>query len=165
MTKILILSDTHYRIGCPDDSILKLASAYDHIIHAGDYVNDDFETELEVIGSFFGVAGNNDPWSLYDKLGRKKLIEIEGVRIGINHGDGSWQSPLEASKKAFKGSNADIVIFGHSHVPLILREDKTLFVNPGSYSLPRSGSARSFAVLTLNDGKIQAEIISRTKQV
>ena len=58
-----------------------------------------------------------------------------------------------------KAREADIAVFGHTHIPTIQEEDGVLMVNPGSVYLPHSGQYPTCAVLTLDGGKRSAEII------
>ena len=44
----------------------------------------------------------------------------------------------------------DALFFGHTHVPCFARRGETAFVNPGSVSIPKNGSAHSYC--TLEDG-------------
>jgi putative phosphoesterase len=56
-------------------------------------------------------------------------------------------------------SGADIIVFGHTHLPLNAEEDGVLLFNPGSATYPR-GSVPTFGLITvLGKNNIQAEII------
>ena len=159
MKRILVLSDTHYRKDRTDDEIIALLEGYDHIIHAGDFINENILDELEVTGRFTGVSGNNDPWSIHQRLGTRKILEIERSRIGICHGDGFWMNAFENAKRKFTADEVDIVIFGHSHYPVVKKENGVIYINPGSVSLPRGGSSRSMLELTLDEEKVRYKII------
>ncbi len=50
--------------------------------------------------------------------------------------------------------NADLVLTGHTHVSSITREGKTIFLNPGSASLPKGKNPASFALLDVDGIRI-----------
>ena len=54
----------------------------------------------------------------------------------------------------------EIVLFGHTHKPVIEKKNGVLVINPGSVSFPRQeGRKPSYAILNLEEGKEpQAEI-------
>jgi uncharacterized protein len=159
MTRIILLSDTHYRKDRLGLEIIEIIKEYDHIIHAGDFINENILDELERTGRFTGVAGNNDSWDIHERLGERKILEIEGIRLGICHGDGLRMNAFENAKRAFETNEADIVIFGHSHYPFLKKENGVLYVNPGSVSLPRAGSCKSMIEMTLKEQKVECGII------
>lgn len=159
MGKIILLSDTHDRNNFLNDRIICKFKDFDHIIHAGDYISVGIVSQLESIKDFYGVAGNCDSWGVFNKLGRKKIIKVEGLSIGICHGDGYRFSALENSKRIFKKDNVDIVVFGHSHVPNITEEKGIVYMNPGSTSFPRRGNNKTFGVITIDNGLAEYSIV------
>ncbi len=58
---------------------------------------------------------------------------------------------LDMLEKKAKEVRADIVIFGHTHVPLNIKKDNILYINPGSLSLPRDLSRRGFIIININN--------------
>lgn len=161
--KIVVVSDTHMpRIAkkLPERLILELQSA-DAIIHAGDWTNVSVYEALKAYAPTYGVAGNNDGPDLVRKFGLKKKLELEGVRIGVVHGHGAGKrTDTEArAREAFKGTRLDILIFGHSHIPLLKQVGSLLVLNPGSPTDKRKQPLYSFAVLQLNEGDIQPDMI------
>ena len=40
----------------------------------------------------------------------------------------------------------DILLTGHTHVPILERDNRKIIINPGSISLPRRGSTKSYVV-------------------
>lgn len=90
------------------------------------------------------------------------LINLGNRRIGLHHG-----SPRDPDEYIFNShlardflieSDVDILIVGHTHVPLVAREDEKLFLNPGAVGQPRDGDPKaSFAELDLDT--LEVEIV------
>lgn len=139
MQRIMIISDTH---GQHENlkNALKNEKPIDKLIHLGDaegeedYIRALAECELEI------VAGNNDYFS---SLEREITIYIGRYKVLLTHGHYYCVSVgLEYIKDEARERNYDIVMFGHTHRPLIeIMEDITL-INPGSISYPRQYDRR-----------------------
>ncbi|PLX67173.1 MAG: metallophosphoesterase [Denitrovibrio sp.] len=159
--KLLIISDTH------TDSITKLpmtlrdaADKADGIIHAGDIVGYKVIHDLLKINpNVYAVKGNMDPALGNEYLPRKRVLEMEGVRIGVAHGEGSHHGIENRLLYSFADDNVDIIIYGHTHSPFWGVIDGIHFLNPGSHTNKRDEPRHSYAVLTIEDGKFDAEII------
>ena len=119
--KILILSDNHSR-RIDDFDFLK----YDYIIHCGDYGD-----SLDIINTnnIIYVKGNCDSYG--DK---EVLVDINDKKYLITHGDlyGVKYDYLRLELKALS-SNADIILFGHTHRQTYFKDKGKIFINPGSY--------------------------------
>ena len=89
--------------------------------------------ELEAIGPpLLGVHGNVDSAELRRLLPGERVVEAEGTRIGMVHDAGPRAGRLERLRARF-GERADVVVFGHSHLPLHEQaEDGFQILNPGS---------------------------------
>jgi len=132
MKKIGVISDTHLdRI--TDDfkiSVKRVFHDVDMIIHAGDMTCMEVYNYLSNWG-IKAVRGNMDDYDIRASLPEKRVEEIEGKRIGIIHGRGSPYGIEDLILSEF--DNVDIIIFGHSHLPLkTVKKNVTMF-NPGSY--------------------------------
>jgi putative phosphoesterase len=57
-----------------------------------------------------------------------------------------------------KTNDVDVIIFGHSHIPLIDISNKPFFINPGSFSLPRNSSKKTYIIATIENNKISFEL-------
>ncbi|MDQ6779753.1 MAG: metallophosphatase family protein [Candidatus Eremiobacteraeota bacterium] len=119
------------------------------ILHMGDFTTPLAVEQLEAIAPVEGVAGNNDPPELHRRFGRKKIVEIGGVRIGMVHGDGVSRTAAERSWQAFAGAAVDVVLFGHSHVPMCERREGVWLINPGSPTDKRRSPFFSYGLLAL----------------
>lgn len=90
------------------------------------------------------VAGNMDDYDLRAILPEKRVEDISGKRIGVMHGRGPAFGLEELVQRHFDG--VDIIVFGHSHIPLCSRKGATYIINPGSYR-----SSRTVGILELGD--------------
>lgn len=143
--RVLIMSDTH-GIHKNLDRVLKKERPYEQILHMGDIEGDE-----EYIGASAGcpvtaVRGNNDYFS---ELPQERLIEIAGRRIFMTHGHYYYVAAgVEHLIKEALGRDADAVMFGHTHYPMVRKEGSLWVINPGSLSYPRQeGHKASYIVM------------------
>ncbi len=155
--KIVVMSDTH--LSKATDEFKALCSEFcddaDMVIHLGDWERVEILNYLERY-PLEAVAGNMDDYSIKQRLPARKIVEAGPFRLGITHGWGSPAGIRERLKEEFTG--VDAIIFGHTHQPLILRENGLLWFNPGSLFLGRRDSGKSIGVLRILD-RIEAEIL------
>lgn len=158
--KIVILSDTHAKKH--NDKLFKLIDNLfkeaDMIIHAGDYVSSSVVSKLREHKNFVGVWGNNDKGYIRDLLKEKMIISVEGYKIGLYHGHGNCKNTLESAYAKFSDDKVDIIIFGHSHQPLILTKNKVLMINPGSPSYKRREPWYSYVILEIQNKAINVQL-------
>lgn len=166
-----IISDTHIpsRVRGLPEEIGEIFKGVDLIIHAGDIENLETLRELEKIAPVFAVEGNMDFTETKNKLSEGLALKIYDFKIGIVH------SPLpfwlgshfnfvqeKVAKKIIQKQDFDILIFGHTHHPLLreinLEEKKVLLINPGSPTVPFF-SEPSVAILEINPQDFEAKII------
>ena len=140
MQRIMIVSDSHRRHGNLAESIYN-EQPFDLLIHLG-----DIEGEEETIM----VPGNND---FFSPLPREREIELAGRKILLTHGHNYCVSlDLQTIREECIARGIDIVMFGHTHRPLILVEDELTFINPGSISYPRQADKRcTYIMLEIDD--------------
>ena len=147
--KIGIISDTHGNMSSIKKTIPHLKKC-DLIIHAGDCVDDAeylyYATDVEVKS----VKGNCDlytspeSYELTFNINSKKFFLCHGHYYDVKYG-------LDSLLKFAKENDIDIVVFGHTHIPLYKVIDNIIFINPGSTIYPRAGSNKSFGILTLKE--------------
>ncbi|MDQ0300643.1 putative phosphoesterase [Salibacterium salarium] len=150
--KIVVLSDTHIRYKkheLPERVIQELQSA-DHIIHAGDWQIPAVYHTLQQYGDVTGVYGNVDGEEIMRLVPEKRVIEKNGWKIGIVHGHGDKKTTEKRAQEAFD-EHLDIIVFGHSHIPLIRYAGKTMLFNPGSLLYKRKLPYCSFGIITLEE--------------
>lgn len=156
--RIGVVADTHMPgrgRELPAELVRGLAGV-DLIVHAGDWTTPAVADMLERIAPVEGVAGNNDGGDIVLRFGLRKLLTLAGRRIGVVHGDGTATSTELRAWAAFRGMQPDVVIFGHSHVPLLQHYQGTLLFNPGSPTDKRRQPHYSYGLLTLSDNGIEA---------
>lgn len=156
--KIGVVSDTH-SLEIPREVLTQFKNV-DVIIHAGDFCSSkDFNVFKALKKDLYAVYGNMDSNDLRKSLPETKVITLEGVKIGIFHGEGPAKRVLDFVKEKFKGKRLDVVIFGHSHVAISEKKGKTLYFNPGSPNDRITAPFCSYGILEINDGKVESKII------
>jgi hypothetical protein len=153
--KIGIVSDTHNMKPSIDKAIPYLKNC-DLIIHAGDKFADSKYIHNETKVDIIAVKGNCD----FEDVEEEILFEVEEKTILLCHGDKyAVKYGIDKLEEVAKKNNADIVIFGHTHIPLQIKKDDILYINPGSTSIPRQVDYKSFVIMDINDNKIDIEEI------
>lgn len=157
--KIGVISDTHIRSSAKllPNIIHEVFEGVDMILHAGDILIEEVIIELETIAPVYAVAGNNDGYDMLDKYRTKKIIEVNGKRIGLTHGSSRGRTYMNAYAE-FAGEKLDCVVYGHSHKPHSEVIDGVLFFNPGSPTSRRFEPRYSLGILYV-DKDIKGEII------
>jgi putative phosphoesterase len=160
MTVIGVVSDTHFpRFGRALPGALERglrAAKVERILHLGDLTDPLAIPLFEAVAPFDAVAGNNDGEAIRERFGRRKIVQVEDVRIGMVHGDGKRGTTMGRALAAFAEDPVEVILFGHSHRPLVKRENGKLVANPGSPTDKRMNPRYSYAILTV-DGK-QADL-------
>ena len=134
------------------------AARVEMIVHLGDFTASDVPDWFERIAPLEAVAGNNDPPELHERFGRRKILSVDRVRIGLVHGDGSRGTTEGRALHAFAESEVDVVCFGHSHVPVCARRGGVLVLNPGSPSDKRRQPRYSYALLFVDGGQVDGRL-------
>lgn len=151
--KILVVSDTHGNYLAPLE-IFKETGA-EMLIHLGDEIDDALTLELILEHPVIKVPGNCDPRA---KEPRELLESIAGNRFFITHGDlYRVKNGLHRLIEKAKSLKAAVALFGHTHVPLIHKQDGVLLINPGT--LMAGSDSKSYALLNVTPFKITSEII------
>jgi putative phosphoesterase len=92
-------------------------------------------------------------------LAAEQDVELGGARFHLSHRPAAPDALTAADEKlqeAFAGTNADVILCGHTHVPLLRRAGARYFVNPGSLGQPRHGlPSCTYAVWNDGECKIQ----------
>lgn len=158
MTVLGIVSDTHLpRFGrtLPRALVTGLrALAVDRILHCGDMTDLLAVDLLAQIAPVDAVAGNNDGDDIRARFGRRKILTIDEVRIGLVHGDKGAHAAPRNALGAFGREEVDVICFGHSHRPLRELHDGLLMLNPGSPTDKRMNLRYSYATLYVDAGRI-----------
>lgn len=99
------------------------------ILHAGDVTGVDTLAALAEIAPVLAVQGNNDD-ELRSLLPMEVTFEVGRFRFAMLHGHGGASARSEARRR-FAGK-VDLVVYGHSHIPMIEQVEGTTLFNPGS---------------------------------
>ena len=164
--RIALISDTHIPDAIPElpSQLVERLQSVDLILHVGDLVRLDVLESLQMIAETIAVHGNMDEPAVVRQLPRKRLLTLAGRSIGLIHGDQACEiereylkpgydydsSPMNAFYQYLLGElpEAEIIIFGHFHVPVVKRKHGRLLINPGSIA-PCKGRS-SFGVLEID---------------
>jgi putative phosphoesterase len=134
-------------------AVLDAATRADVILHAGDVVTVEVLDELRRFAPIHAVLGNNDVPHLAGRLPETVSIELAGVAVAMVHDSGPSAGRARRLRRGFP--DADVVVFGHSHIPVNdLGEGDQVLFNPGSPTQRRRQPERTFGVLELDDGRI-----------
>jgi putative phosphoesterase len=162
VTVVGVVSDTHFpRFGRALPRALERGlrrAGVARILHLGDMTDLLAVPLFEAIAPFDAVAGNNDGVEIRERFGRRKIVRIEDVRIGMVHGDGKRGATKSRALEAFEPGEVDVVLFGHSHRPLVARERGVLIANPGSPTDKRLNPRYSYAILTVDGAAARVDL-------
>jgi uncharacterized protein len=143
-----IISDTH---GLLRPEVFDAFREVDHILHGGDIGEWDIMAELRVIAPVTAVYGNTDDVEMRRRLPRVAHLELDGFDIVVTHGD-QLGAPTPAKLHA-EFPKAEIIVYGHTHRPLLELVDRTVTVmNPGGAGPRRFDLRPSVGIMELEPG-------------
>ena len=179
MLTLGVISDTHI----PDRarSLERLAlevfqsAGVKAILHAGDVSTPRVIAQLEEIAPVHAVRGNRD-WVALSHLPYHSLLTFDGIKVGLTHGHGRWWNyvvdrmnyiaygyRLEMFQPRLMENfpDAQVIVFGHTHRPLVHWVGSVLLLNPGSPHFPDiKAIAPSVGLLHLDaGGGVSADIV------
>lgn len=154
-----LISDTHIpdRAKVIPQKVFEAFNNVDLILHAGDLTSPRVIEELETIAPVMAIQGNMDRVNGID-LPKAKVIEVEGLKIGLIHGEVYPRADSDQLLYLAKELGTDILVSGHSHQPKIEQKDGILLLNPGSPIVPRLAD-RTVMLLEINNKEVDVEII------
>jgi len=157
-----LISDTHIpkRALCLPKKVLETFEKVDYIIHAGDIVELSVIDELEQIAPVLAVQGNMDGLEVTNILPKCNMLKVFDWKIGVMH-DPDIFCGFNKMKEIANQNGFDIFVYGHTHAADIKWEGKTLFINPGSPTVPASVLGQpSVGILTLTEKTVIPQIIN-----
>ena len=149
MSIIGVISDTH---GLLRPEAVTALHGVEMILHAGDIGKPEILDELNKIAPVTAVRGNNDTGDWARDIPDRQHLEIGGISIYMLH-------DLKEFNSADEAIDADVLIFGHSHKPMIEERDGVVHLNPGSAGPRRFKLPVTVALLNV-EGQVSAEIIN-----
>jgi uncharacterized protein len=154
---LVFTSDTHVPKRARDlpHSLWTAIDAADVVVHAGDWVDvallDQFERRSRRL---VAVHGNNDHGALRTRLPEVARAEIDGLRVAVVHETGDAKG--REARCAVRFPDADLLVFGHSHIPWDTTAPGGLrLLNPGSPTDRRRQPHGTFVTAVADDGALR----------
>lgn len=155
--RVVVLADTHAPRrwkSCPP-RVADVLRGADAILHAGDVCVPSVLDELAEFAPVHVVAGNNDgpdvvAWGAPETLS----LDLDGLRVGMIHDSGNKVGRTARMRRRFPA--ADLVVFGHSHIPLDETGDGVRIFNPGSPTDRRRQPHGTVGVLDIAAGELRS---------
>lgn len=158
-TRVLIFSDTHTDVAGME-RVINESKGIDIILHLGDHARDAKRLSMLTQRNILAVLGNNDRFD--EDAPEERVVEVNGFNIYMTHGHlVSASNRLEDLTKFAKEKGCSIALFGHSHVFESGIRNGVLYLNPGAVFRPRGDGIKSYAILTLEEGK--APLVERKR--
>ena len=147
-----LISDTH---GLLRPEVHEALAGVELILHAGDVGGDDILIELEQIAPVHAVYGNTDPPG-HPQLAASLEDTVGGVRVHVSHGH---ELGAPTPDKLLATYDADVIVYGHTHKPLVVNVDGRWVVNPGAAGPRRFDLVPSVARMTIRDGAVSVDVV------
>jgi len=148
--RVGLISDTH---GLVRDEAVEVLKGCQHILHAGDIDEPDVLVKLRKLAPVTVVRGNNDRGAWAQAIPVYDVVEFGLVSVYLRHDE----SELDVDPRAAKFR---VMMFGHSHQPMVETRDGILFVNPGSAGPRRFKLPVAVGELLIAGDHVDARIIS-----
>ncbi len=155
--KIGVISDTHLRE--PHAEFRKMIEFHfrevEKILHAGDFIDRSIANYLASQKELIAVCGNMDPQNVLELFPRKRVLQLNGFKIGLIHGAGAPFGIESRIREEF--DEVDAIVYGHTHTPTNHPTRNLLFFNPGSPTRPAVDKG-TLGILIIGE-RIEGEII------
>jgi len=150
--RIGLLSDSHGELEPLQRALEKLGDV-DLILHAGDLYQDALWVSKQTEAEVLAIAGNCDVFSMAPQ---DRMLEVQGFQLLLVHGHRqNIKHGYDRLIEAAQTRDADIVVFGHTHHPIVFCAEDIVFINPGSVSDGR-GSEVSYGLIEITNKGIEA---------
>ncbi len=166
MLRLTVIADTHVPRRARDLPAPLWASleSADVVVHAGDWVDvallQALTTRLRPDAELVAVAGNNDGPALRQRLPEVARAELEGLRLAVVHETGAAAGRERRCAAAFP--DADVLVFGHSHIPWDTMAPTGLrLLNPGSPTDRRRQPHCTYLTAQVEDGALREVTLHR----
>ena len=154
---LVFTSDTHVPKRARDlpHALWAAIDAADVVVHAGDWVDiallDEFEARSRRL---VAVRGNNDHGPFRERLPEVATVDVEGIRFAVVHETGDAKG--RELRCAARCPDADVLVFGHSHIPWDSTARTGLrLLNPGSPTDRRRQPHGTFVTAVAADGELR----------
>ncbi|MQA16902.1 MAG: YfcE family phosphodiesterase [Pseudonocardiaceae bacterium] len=163
MTRLLVLADTHVPSRARElpAPVWDAVSAADVVLHAGDWVDVTLLDELQARAArLVGVYGNNDGQALRSRLPEVDRVELDGLRLAMVHETGPSRGREQRCRREYP--DADVLVFGHSHIPWDTTTPSGLrLLNPGSPTDRRRQPHCTYLTARVDDGALHDVTLHR----
>lgn len=160
MKKLLVVSDNHFQ----EKELTRILQQYadiDYFIHCGD---SQWDLDEPLLKNFTVVRGNND----FVRFPEEEVLNVEARKVLITHGhrqnvfndeiSGNFAGITDLVTYALNEYEANVIFYGHTHIPEMHIDRGVFVLNPGSINFPRSRRNRlpSYAIVTIDKLEITA---------
>jgi putative phosphoesterase len=143
-----VIADTHGKLR---PQVIEAFSQVDHILHGGDVGSVEILDRLASLADVTAVYGNVDGHDVRARCPQVARLELDGFIVVVTHGDQFGSPTPEVLRAEFP--DAEILVYGHTHRPLLELVDKTVTVmNPGAAGPARFGVPPSVGIMELEPG-------------
>jgi len=149
-----LISDTHGQLR---PEVFSHFDGVDRILHAGDIGSVGLLAELETLAPVTAVWGNTDGFDLRMHVREAATLTLKGWRVLVVHGHQLGSPKPESLLAAYPGP--DIIVYGHTHRPVVHRAGRRMAINPGAAGPPRFRLSPSVALLELTPDEVDVRII------
>jgi uncharacterized protein len=154
--RLLLLADTHVPRRARDlpPQVWDEVASADVVVHAGDWVDLALLDALEQRARrLVGVYGNNDGPPLRERLPEVAAVDLAGLRMTVVHETGGREG--RETRCAQRFPDADVLVFGHSHIPWDTTAETGLrLLNPGSPTDRRRQPVATYMTARVEDGAL-----------
>ncbi|WP_096189597.1 metallophosphoesterase family protein [Evansella halocellulosilytica] len=147
--KALIMSDSHGW----DEQVQQVVDRHQHEVDAMFHCGDsELNGHAEPLKNVITVRGNCD---FGNDFKEEEIKEIEGVKFFIAHGH-LLNVKMTEMNILLRGeeSGADVICYGHTHVPVAVQEKGKVIINPGSMRLPRRFHVGTYVIVTVDENEV-----------
>lgn len=125
-------------------------------LHCGDICDEPLYYSDWII-----VQGNNDYWR---ELPERRILNVGNYRLLMEHSHHcSYFNREKSLVQIAKNNDCNIVCFGHTHCSYFKKINSVYLLNPGSTTFPRDGNPPSYAILDIEENRVDAQIVFLTK--
>ncbi|AGL01609.1 metallophosphoesterase [Desulfoscipio gibsoniae] len=157
IVRVGVISDTHGSFSTAMQAINKMGTI-DALIHAGDLYSDALQISSDIKVPVYAVTGNCD---ITDPGQEELIFTLGDYKIYITHGHlYRVKNTLQLLYYRVQEVEAQVAVFGHTHVPVNTWQNNVLLFNPGSTSRPPPGVKASFGILDIGTDGAKGEIFS-----
>ena len=164
--RIAVFSDTHGNRGGLVSAV-EQTGPFDMLIHLGDGLHDGMRVAEASGIEFCGISGNEDPWLDFPEtrtlaLNPWRIFMLHGHQTEINpyQEQSEFQGHVQTLCEMAKGENTDLMLFGHTHRPMLEKNYGVVICNPGEQCLG-SSCAPTFAAIELHGGKMEILLLEK----